>query len=100
MKKKKIKIKNVKDLLFGGAITKEDKKEDNIAMRIWKVKNKISELTVRGSEFKYNTATGECVFVPRKLSKDEEQKLNELKAELKKLEVKLKIAELEGDFEK
>ena len=95
MKKKKIKIKNVKDLLYGTTITKEEK----IAERIWKVKNKISEITVRGSEFKYNTVTGECVFVPRKLSKDEEQKVNELKAELKKLEIELKIAELEGDFE-
>lgn len=95
MKKKKIKIKDVKGLLFGGAITKEEK----IAKRMWDLKKEITTITMRGSEFEYNTATGECKFVPRKLSKDEEQKVNELKAELKKLEVELKIADLEGDFE-
>ena len=95
MKQKKIKIKDVKGLLFGTAITKEEK----IAERMRNLKKEITTITMRGSEFIYNTATGKCEFVPRKLSKDEEQKVNELKAELKKLEVQLKIAELNGDFE-
>jgi len=98
MKKKKIKIKikikDVKGLLYGTDITKEEK----IAKRIWEVKKKISEITVRGSEFMYNTATGDFRYVFRKLNKDDEQKMNELKAELKKLEVELKITELERDF--
>lgn len=97
MKQKKIKIKDVKDLLFSTDNYNTTKKE-KLQIKIYELYNEISSIENRGAKWTFNLTTGECEFVPRKLSKDEEQKVNELKAELKKLEVKLKIAALEGDF--
>ena len=97
MKKKKIKIRDVKGLLYNTDNNNTTKKE-KLQIKIYELYNEISSIECRGAEWTFNLTTGECEFVPRKLSKDEEQKLNELKAELKKLEVKLKITELEKDF--
>lgn len=92
----KIKLdSDVYSLLYGTKTSKKDK----ILMKMYNVNNEIQSITHRGATWKVDLNTGDYVFIGRKLSKEESQKVEELKAELKKLEVELKIADLEKDFE-
>lgn len=87
-----INTKDVKSLLFPTT------KTNRIRMRMYKIYQKISDITTRGGTWKYNLTTGEGEFIGRKLSNEEAQEVENLKAELKKCEVELKIADLEQDF--
>lgn len=74
-------------------------RKEKILLKRNKIQQEITTITHRGSSWEFNTATGECKFICRKLSKEEEQKVENLKAKLKVCEAELKVAELEEDFE-
>ena len=73
-------------------------KKEKIIRQIYRIALEISDITTRGGTWKYNLTTGESEFIGRKLSNEETQKVANLKATQKQLEVELKIAELEEDF--
>lgn len=73
--------------------------KERILVKIYKVKNKIADIKSYGATWKFNTATGECEYIPPKLNDEESKRLEELKLELKKLEIELKKADIENDFE-
>lgn len=73
-------------------------REKRFLMKMYHLNIDIQEITLHGGTWKRNLTTGESVFIGRKLNKEEKQKVENLKAELKQLEVELKIAEMEEDF--
>ena len=85
----------IKSFLYGTKTSKKDK----ILMKMYKVNNEIDSFKYRGATWKVDLNTGDYVCIGKELSKEESQKVEELKAELKKLEVELKVADLESDFE-
>ena len=98
MKKKMIKIKDVKGLLYGmdnNNITKKEK----LQMKIYNLYKEISSIKYRGAKWTFNLANGESVCTKLELSDKEKQKVEDLKAEIKQLEVELKLIAMEEDFE-
>lgn len=73
-------------------------KKDEILMKMYKIYQKITNITTRGGTWKHNLYTGETEFIGSSLSIEEAKEVENLKAQIKRCEVELKIFDLEQDF--
>lgn len=82
-------------MIYGIPTTKKEK----LLIKMNRLNNEISYIVYRGAKWTFNLTTGESECVKPELSDKETQQVENLKAELKQLEVELKLIEMEEDFD-
>ena len=82
-------------MIYGIPTTKKEK----LLMKMNKLENEITSIVYRGAKWIVNMDTGETECVKPELSDKETQQVENLKAELKQLEVEIKLIEMGEDFD-